>query len=113
MHWQNIESQDWGGLSCIYLYYLVLFIYSFYPRQTCQHTSPLFRCYNFAVTINCRMKKVLIIPSNTDLNRGDQALIWESAHLAESLFKVFSSILFAILFFNGPIELGNKTTGFL
>ena len=33
------------------------------------------------------MKKVLIIPSNTDLNRGDQALIWESAHLAESLFK--------------------------
>lgn len=33
------------------------------------------------------MKKVLIIPSNTDLNRGDQTLIWESARLAESVYQ--------------------------
>lgn len=32
------------------------------------------------------MKKVLIIPSNTDLNRGDQALVWESINLVEDIF---------------------------
>jgi colanic acid/amylovoran biosynthesis protein len=32
------------------------------------------------------MKKVLIIPSNTDLNRGDQALVWESINLVEAIF---------------------------
>ena len=29
------------------------------------------------------MKKVIIVPSNTDLNRGDQALVWESINLIE------------------------------
>lgn len=32
------------------------------------------------------MKKVLIIPGNTDLNRGDQALVWESVHLVEDVY---------------------------
>lgn len=32
------------------------------------------------------MKKVLIIPSNTDLNRGDQALVWESIRLVEDVY---------------------------
>lgn len=32
------------------------------------------------------MKKVLIIPSNTDLNRGDQALVWESISLVEDVY---------------------------
>lgn len=32
------------------------------------------------------MKKVIIIPSNTDLNRGDQALVWESIRLVEDIF---------------------------
>lgn len=32
------------------------------------------------------MKKILIIPANTDLNRGDQALIWESARLVEDIY---------------------------
>lgn len=32
------------------------------------------------------MKKVIIIPSNTDLNRGDQALVWESIRLVEDVF---------------------------
>lgn len=32
------------------------------------------------------MKKILIIPGNTDLNRGDQALVWESVHLAEDVY---------------------------
>ncbi len=32
------------------------------------------------------MKKILIIPANTDLNRGDQALIWESARLIEDIY---------------------------
>lgn len=32
------------------------------------------------------MKRVLIIPSNTDLNRGDQALVWESARLVQDVF---------------------------
>lgn len=33
------------------------------------------------------MKKILVIPNNTDLNRGDQALIWESARLAETVYN--------------------------
>lgn len=32
------------------------------------------------------MKKILIIPGNTDLNRGDQALVWESVRLAEDVY---------------------------
>lgn len=32
------------------------------------------------------MKKVIIIPSNTDLNRGDQALVWESIRLVEDVY---------------------------
>ena len=32
------------------------------------------------------MKKVLIIPSNTDLNRGDQALVWETKRVIEDLY---------------------------
>jgi len=32
------------------------------------------------------MKQVLIIPGNTDLNRGDQALVWESVRLAEDVY---------------------------
>lgn len=32
------------------------------------------------------MKKILIIPGNTDLNRGDQALVWESIHLVEDVY---------------------------
>lgn len=33
------------------------------------------------------MKKVLLIPSNTDLNRGDQALVWESIRLIEDIYE--------------------------
>lgn len=29
------------------------------------------------------MKKIIIVPSNTDLNRGDQALVWESIRLVK------------------------------
>lgn len=32
------------------------------------------------------MKKVIIIPSNTDLNRGDQALVWESIRIVEDVY---------------------------
>lgn len=31
-------------------------------------------------------KKVIIIPGNTDLNRGDQALVWETIRLVEDVF---------------------------
>lgn len=31
-------------------------------------------------------KKVVIIPSNTDLNRGDQALVWESISLVQDIY---------------------------
>ncbi|MBT2259239.1 polysaccharide pyruvyl transferase family protein [Priestia megaterium] len=31
------------------------------------------------------MKKIVIIPSNTDLNRGDQALVWETHRLAKEI----------------------------
>lgn len=33
------------------------------------------------------MRKILIGPSNTDLNRGDQALVWESIELCKDLDK--------------------------
>lgn len=33
------------------------------------------------------MKKAIIIPSNTDLNRGDQALVWESVKLVEDVYE--------------------------
>ncbi len=32
------------------------------------------------------MKKVILIPGNTDLNRGDQALVWESVRLIEDVY---------------------------
>ena len=32
------------------------------------------------------MKKIIIVPSNTDLNRGDQALVWESIRLVEEIY---------------------------
>ena len=32
------------------------------------------------------MKSVLIVPSNTDLNRGDQALTWASIDIINSVF---------------------------
>ena len=32
------------------------------------------------------MKRVLIVPSNTDLNRGDQALVWETKRIIEDLY---------------------------
>lgn len=32
------------------------------------------------------MKKVILIPSNTDLNRGDQALVWESIRLIKDIY---------------------------
>lgn len=32
------------------------------------------------------MKKVLIVPFNTDLNRGDQALVWETARIIRSVY---------------------------
>lgn len=32
------------------------------------------------------MKQILIIPGNTDLNRGDQALVWESISLVEDVY---------------------------
>ncbi|OKZ13477.1 MAG: hypothetical protein BHV75_02270 [Bacteroides oleiciplenus] len=32
------------------------------------------------------MKKIILIPSNTDLNRGDQALVWESIRLINDVF---------------------------
>lgn len=32
------------------------------------------------------MKKIIIIPGNTDLNRGDQALVWESARLVKDVY---------------------------
>lgn len=34
------------------------------------------------------MKQILIIPGNTDLNRGDQALVWESISLAEDVYGI-------------------------
>lgn len=33
------------------------------------------------------MKKVILIPSNTDLNRGDQALVWESIRLINDVYN--------------------------
>jgi colanic acid/amylovoran biosynthesis protein len=33
------------------------------------------------------MKKILIVPSNTDLNRGDQSLTWASITIAKEVFK--------------------------
>ena len=33
------------------------------------------------------MKKVLLLPNNTDLNRGDQALVWESIRLIEDIYN--------------------------
>ena len=33
------------------------------------------------------MKKVLIVPSNTDLNRGDQSLTWASITIAKEVFS--------------------------
>lgn len=32
------------------------------------------------------MKKVLILPTNLDLNRGDQALVWEAVRLIEDIY---------------------------
>lgn len=32
------------------------------------------------------MKKIIIVPGNTDLNRGDQALIWESVQLVKEVY---------------------------
>lgn len=32
------------------------------------------------------MKKILLVPGNTDLNRGDQALVWESIRLIEEVY---------------------------
>ena len=37
-------------------------------------------------------KQILIVPSNTDLNRGDQSLTWESINIAKELYpdgKIF------------------------
>ena len=31
------------------------------------------------------MGKVILIPENTDLNRGDQALVWESIRLIKDI----------------------------
>ena len=36
--------------------------------------------------MNIKKHKVIIIPSNTDLNRGDQALVWESIRLIEDVY---------------------------
>lgn len=33
------------------------------------------------------MKKIFILPTNTDLNRGDQALVWESIRLVQDLYS--------------------------
>lgn len=33
------------------------------------------------------MKNIVLIPSNTDLNRGDEALVWESASLIKDVFS--------------------------
>lgn len=33
------------------------------------------------------MKKVVIVPFNTDLNRGDQALVWETARVIKDVYK--------------------------
>lgn len=33
------------------------------------------------------MKKVVIVPFNTDLNRGDQALVWETARVINDVYK--------------------------
>lgn len=38
------------------------------------------------------MKKVLIVPSNTDLNRGDQSLTWASITIAKEVFNEEVSI---------------------
>ena len=32
------------------------------------------------------IKKIIIIPGNTDLNRGDQALVWETIRLVEDVY---------------------------
>lgn len=40
------------------------------------------------------MKKIILIPANTNLNRGDQALIWESIRLVCDLYaKVDISLI--------------------
>ena len=60
------------------------------------------------------MKKILIIPGNTDLNRGDQALVWESVHLAEDIYgrDNVSCILMSDL--DGPdAEMQNRQTALL
>ncbi|HPQ21756.1 MAG TPA: polysaccharide pyruvyl transferase family protein [Saprospiraceae bacterium] len=36
--------------------------------------------------MNTSKKKILVVPGNTDLNRGDQALIWESIRLLEDIY---------------------------
>lgn len=38
-------------------------------------------------------KKIIVVPGNTDLNRGDQALIWESSRLIKDIYKEKVEIL--------------------
>lgn len=33
------------------------------------------------------MKKIILLPANTDFNRGDQALVWESVRVIQDVFK--------------------------
>lgn len=42
------------------------------------------------------MKRVLIIPSNTDLNRGDQALVWESVRLIQDVYGA-NNVSFSVM----------------
>ena len=56
------------------------------------------------------MKKVLIVPSNTDLNRGDQSLTWASIDLVKSIYKGNDVKVFLYENRNKDSERTNKQT---
>lgn len=57
------------------------------------------------------MKKILIIPGNTDLNRGDQALVWESVHLAEDIYGKDNVLCMLMSDLDGPdAQMQNRQT---
>ena len=46
--------------------------------------------FNNALLEDC--KRVIIVPSNTDLNRGDQALIWQSIECVKEIYGTYTDI---------------------
>jgi len=47
-------------------------------------------------------KKVIIIPGNTDLNRGDQALVWETIRLVEDVYGANNVVCKLMTDIGGP-----------